>query len=74
MFLTSRLTVADYFKVWLAQAENEVKPNTYRSYYGNIAEAIATAPDDAHSVTLPRSSAAEQQESSSTPKADQSQV
>ena len=32
----SSITVAEYFKLWLAQIKNEVRPNTYRSYKGNM--------------------------------------
>lgn len=32
----TRLTVADYFRQWLEKIETEVRPNTYRSYYGNM--------------------------------------
>ena len=30
------ITVANYFKLWLEQIKNEVKPNTYRTYLGNM--------------------------------------
>lgn len=36
----SKLTVSDYFKYWLKQIETEVKPNTYRSYSGNMVNHI----------------------------------
>ena len=32
----NELTVADYFKSWLSSIQNEVRQNTYRSYYGNM--------------------------------------
>ena len=35
-----QITVADYFEKWLTQIEAEVKPNTYRSYYGNMTNHI----------------------------------
>ena len=35
-----KLTVADYFKSWLPLVEKEVRPNTYRSYYGNMTNHI----------------------------------
>ena len=35
-----KLTVADYFKSWLPLIEKEVRPNTYRSYYGNMTNHI----------------------------------
>ena len=35
-----KITVADYFKQWLQQIEKEVRPNTYRSYYGNMVNHI----------------------------------
>lgn len=30
------ITVADYFKKWLVSIKSEVRPNTYRSYKGNM--------------------------------------
>lgn len=36
----SKLTVADYFIQWLENVKNDVKPNTYRSYYGNMTNHI----------------------------------
>ena len=35
-----KITVADYFKQWLQQIESEIRPNTYRSYYGNMVNHI----------------------------------
>lgn len=35
-----KITVADYFIQWLSQIKNEVKNNTYRSYYGNMTNHI----------------------------------
>lgn len=35
MFYTD-ITVADYFKLWLEDIKLNVRPNTYRSYYGNM--------------------------------------
>lgn len=37
---TYDLTVAEYFKKWLADAEIDVRPNTYRTYYGNMTNHI----------------------------------
>ena len=34
------LTVAEYFTGWLKEIEKEVRPNTYRSYYGNMVNHI----------------------------------
>ena len=36
----STLTVADYFTQWLDEIKQEVKENTYRSYYGNMTNHI----------------------------------
>lgn len=36
----SDLTVADYFQNWLDNIKVEVKPNTYRSYHGNMVNHI----------------------------------
>lgn len=30
------ISVTDYFRMWLAKIKNEVRPNTYRSYKGNM--------------------------------------
>ena len=30
------ISVADYFRMWLTKIKNEVRPNTYRSYKGNM--------------------------------------
>ncbi|HBM98563.1 MAG TPA: hypothetical protein DD413_03980 [Ruminococcus sp.] len=30
------MKVADYFKKWLVAIKSEVRPNTYRSYKGNM--------------------------------------
>ena len=35
-----KITVAEYFKEWLKQIEKEARPNTYRSYYGNMTNHI----------------------------------
>lgn len=35
-----KITVSDYFKDWLNKIETEVRPNTYRSYYGNMVNHI----------------------------------
>ncbi|WP_370752721.1 phage integrase SAM-like domain-containing protein [Ruminococcus sp.] len=32
----SNIKVADYFKKWLVAIKSEVRPNTYRSYKGNM--------------------------------------
>ena len=32
----SGITVAEYFKQWLNQIKNEVRPNTYRGYKTNM--------------------------------------
>lgn len=36
----STLTVADYFTQWLDEIKQDVKENTYRSYYGNMTNHI----------------------------------
>ena len=35
-----KITVSDYFKDWLNKIKTEVRPNTYRSYYGNMVNHI----------------------------------
>ena len=32
----SRLTVAEYFSRWIIDIKKDVRPNTYRSYLGNM--------------------------------------
>lgn len=36
----SKITVAEYFKMWLDDYKTQVKPNTYRNYYGNMTNHI----------------------------------
>ena len=36
----SEITVADYFEMWLKDIKSEVRPNTYRSYKGNMEKHI----------------------------------
>lgn len=36
----SEFTVADYFEMWLKDIKSEVRPNTYRSYKGNMEKHI----------------------------------
>lgn len=36
----SEITVADYFELWLKDIKSEVRPNTYRSYKGNMEKHI----------------------------------
>lgn len=35
-----KISVADYFSDWLQKIQKEVRPNTYRSYYGNMTNHI----------------------------------
>lgn len=35
-----KITVSQYFSEWLQKIEREVRPNTYRSYYGNMTNHI----------------------------------
>lgn len=35
-----KISVAEYFADWLQQIQKEVRPNTYRSYYGNMTNHI----------------------------------
>lgn len=35
-----KISIADYFSEWLQKIQKEVRPNTYRSYYGNMTNHI----------------------------------